>query len=106
VDPAAAEIAVKPELPTIGNRNGCLRIAGCDQGIDFFIRGTDLEAARANSWMLGHQLDRVFQVVGLQEHDAAQLLLGFGVRTIGDENLPASPAAVAPPVAAQSRAWS
>src|SRR5262252_5797914 len=39
--------------------------------------------------MLGHQLDRVIQVLGLEDQDATQLLLGLRVGTVGNHHLSA-----------------
>src|SRR5262245_1646434 len=38
--------------------------------------------------MLRHQLNRVIQILGLEDQDAAQLLLGLGVGTVGNRYLP------------------
>ena len=59
-----------------------------ERGIDVFIDRADFQgAAEAHAWDLGHQLDRVVEVRGFQDHDAAELLLGFGEGAVGDGDL-------------------
>src|SRR5262249_49155751 len=45
--------------------------------------GTDLPGAELRSRMLRDQVDRVVQVARLEDHDAAELLLGFGEGPVG-----------------------
>src|SRR5262245_32414012 len=53
---------------------------------------TYLERPRLHAGMLRHQLNRVIQVAGFQDKDAADLLLRFGIGAVGDGHLAILPA--------------
>ena len=58
--------------------------------VNVFVDRADFKgSAEAHAGDLGHQLDRVVEVHSFQDHDAAELLLGFGEGAVGDGDLAA-----------------
>src|SRR5687768_5566124 len=47
--------------------------------------GTDFPRTELRARMLRDQVDGVIQVARLEDHDAAELLLGFSERPVGDD---------------------
>jgi hypothetical protein len=61
-------------------------VPGRYQGVDLFIRGSDLTRPGSNPRMLAHQLNGVIQVPGFQKQNATELFLGLGERAIRDSD--------------------
>src|SRR5262249_54957722 len=49
----------------------------------------NLEGSSPHARVLGHQVDRVVEVLGLKDQDSAQLLLGLSVGAVGDQHFSA-----------------
>src|SRR4030095_9159565 len=54
-------------------------------------RGADLEGARLGAGVLGHELDGVLEIIGLQDENAAYLLLRLRVGAVNDDHLSVFP---------------
>src|SRR5262245_28486350 len=62
-----------------------------NESVDLLVGRTNLERSEPNAWVLRQQFDGVVHILGFEDEEPAQLLLGLGEGTIRDHHLAVPP---------------